>query len=137
MRNVAILVDGSFYLKQHRKYFKQNDAKQVAKDLVNHCVKHVYNANQGKNNKGYDREQERLYRIFFYDCPPIDKKIRHPLTDKDIDLSKSDITLFRNDLHNQLKQTRNLALRLGELDSKHARWKIKILKKKNNLLREN
>ncbi len=99
MRNVAILVDGDFYLKQHRKYFEQTDGKQVGKDILNHCLKHII------------KDEERLYRIFFYDCPPLTKKIHHPLTENLIDLSKSKIAIFRNDLHSQLKQTRNLLLK--------------------------
>ena len=131
MRNVAILVDGDFYLKQHRKYFQQTDAKQVAKDLLSHCLKHIYNQNQDTT---YDREQERLYRIFFYDCPPVLKKIHHPLTDKLIDFSKSNTAVFRSNLHKQLKQTRNLAIRLGILDEKNARWKVKDPKKERKFI---
>jgi len=50
MRSVAILVDGAFYLKQHRKYFKQTEAKQVAKDLLGHCLKHLYNRQETQVN---------------------------------------------------------------------------------------
>ena len=34
----AVLVDGAFYLKRHKAYFKKplNDAQKVAKDLLNH-----------------------------------------------------------------------------------------------------
>ena len=131
MRNVAILVDGDFYLKQHRKYFKQTDAEQVAKDLLSHCLKHIYNK---QTQQEYDRESERLYRIFFYDCPPVQKKIHHPLTDNLIDFSKSNTATFRSKLHKQLKQTRNLALRLGILDEKNARWKIKDPKKERKFI---
>jgi hypothetical protein len=34
MRDVAILVDGGFYLKRYK---KQTDGKQVAKGLLTHC----------------------------------------------------------------------------------------------------
>lgn len=133
MRNVAILVDGGFYLKQHRKHFNQNDAEQVAKDLLSHCLKHIYNK-QNQQEKEYDREPERLYRIFFYDCSPVQKKIHHPLTNNLIDFSKSNTATFRLNLHKQLKQTRNLALRLGVLDEKNARWKIKCPKKERKFI---
>ncbi len=134
MRNVAILVDGDFYLKQHRKYFKQVDAKKVAKNLLDHCLKHIEPESKLKNKF---REQERLYRIFFYDCPPIQKKIHHPLTNKSIDLSKTNLAIFRNDLHEQLKQTRNVALRLGMLDERNARWKIKDTNKERKFIAGN
>ena len=112
----AVLVDGAFYLKRHKAYFKKplNDAQKIAKDLLNHCLKHI------------DKENgERLYRIFFYDCPPVAKKMHHPLTNKAIDLGKTQTAIFRNNLHYQLKQTRNVALRLGYLDDVNGRWKIK------------
>ncbi|CAB5496944.1 hypothetical protein THERMOT_1624 [Bathymodiolus thermophilus thioautotrophic gill symbiont] len=119
MRNVAILVDGGFYLKHYK---KQTDVKQVVKRLVTHCLKHLHN--QSENNDRYITESERLYRIFFYDCPPMTKKLHHPITKKPIDLKKSKTAIFRQDLHKQLKQTRNVALRLGFLDERNARWKL-------------
>lgn len=133
MRNVAILVDGDFYLKQHRKYFEQTDVEQVAKDLLSHCLKHIYNKQDIQENS-FDREQERLYRIFFYDCPPIQKKIHHPLTNNLIDFSKSSTAIFRSNLHKQLKQTRNLALRLGVLDERNARWKVRDPKQERKFI---
>ncbi|SMN14588.1 hypothetical protein CRYPA_621 [uncultured Candidatus Thioglobus sp.] len=120
MRNVAILVDGGFYLKRCN---KQDDVKLLVKDLIAHCVKHIYN--QSKSHDKYITESERLYRIFFYDCPPITKKLQHPITKKSIDMSKSSTAIFRHALHDQLRKTRNVALRLGFLDEKNARWTLK------------
>lgn len=115
MRNIAILVDGAFYLKRHKIYFKNNkEISQVVKDLQTQCLKHV--------NK---EDNERLYRIFFYDCSPLLSKQHNPINKKSIDLSKTPISIFRNTLHSQLKQTRNFALRLGRLDETNGRWKIK------------
>lgn len=121
MRNVAILVDGSFYLKRYKKL---TDVKQVVKGLTTHCLKHVLNQPSKPNDK-YVTEQERLYRIFFYDCPPITKKLHNPITKKAIDLSKTKMAIFRQDLHKQLIQTRNVALRLGFLNEVNARWTLK------------
>ena len=121
----AVLVDGAFYLKRHKAYFKKplNDAQKVSKDLLSHCLKHI------------DKKAgERLYRIFFYDCPPVTKKMHHPLTNKAIDLGKSQTAVFRNNLHNQLKQTRNVALRLGYLDDVNGCWKIRDPEKEKRLL---
>ncbi len=124
MRDVAILVDGGFYLKRYKwRFGRQNEAKKITKDLLTHCLKHI--------NK---REQERLYRIFFYDCPPLIKKIKHPITNDEIDLSETSLAQFRFDLHTLLKQTRNVALRLGRLDEKNARWRVKSPKKQRDLI---
>lgn len=129
MRNVAILVDGAFYLKQHRKFYEQNDVEKVAKDLVSHCLRHISNSKRELEDGDYYQEPQRLYRIFFYDCPPLQKKVHHPLTGKLVDFGKTDVAEFRLNLHKQLRQTRNLALRLGVLDERNARWKIKDPKK--------
>ena len=132
MRNVAILVDGSFYLKQYPKFFgtitDATDAKRVVQDLQSHCLRHVYAPRVDQlpaHHREHHRELERLYRIFFYDCPPIQKKARHPITNAPIDFERTSTAIFRVGLHAQLKQTRNLALRLGALDERNARWKIK------------
>lgn len=114
LRNVAILVDGGFYLKGHARYFNlAKNAEETANDLTIHCLKHI------------DKKSERLYRIFFYDCAPLCKKIHHPISNKLIDLSKTDTAIFRHELHRQIKKKRNFALRLGFLDENNARWKIK------------
>ncbi len=88
MRDVAILVDGGFYLKRYK---KQPDGKQVAKGLLTHCLKHIHN--QSENNDRHITEPERLYRIFFYDCPPITKKLHHPITKKAVDFKTSKTAL--------------------------------------------
>ncbi len=119
MRNVAILVDGGFYLKLCK---KQTDASKVVDGLMTHCLKHLSNQ---KINKKYVDDPERLYRIFFYDCPPITKRLHHPITGRSVNLEKSTTAIFRNDLHNQLRKTRNVALRLGSLDEANARWTLK------------
>ncbi len=113
----AILVDGAFYLRRHHSFFgKENSSNpaKVATDLWTHCVKHIEK-----------KSDEYLYRIFFYDCPPIEKKLHHPLTNKAIDLSKSPAAIFRKTLHKELIKKRKVALRLGYLDDKNGRWKIK------------
>lgn len=130
MRNVAILVDGGFYLKLCK---EKLDAAKVVTGLTTHCLKHVRNQFSKKNDK-HINEPERLYRIFFYDCPPITKKLQHPITKKSIDLKQSATALFRQEIHNQLRKTRNVALRLGFLDERNARWTLKNPKQFKKLI---
>ncbi len=75
-------------------------------------------------------KKRELYRIFFYDCPPLAKKIRNPVSQKEEDLSRSATALFRNELHNILRTKRKLALRLGKI-ADYGAWQLhpKILKK--------
>lgn len=121
---VAILVDGDFYLRRHRIYFKNssqsNDARSVATDLMRHCMRHIH------------REKDTLYRIFFYDCPPLAKKLHNPISKRAMDLSKTDMYRFRTDLHKSLVRKPSMALRLGYLDD-HGEWMIKPVKKEQLL----
>jgi len=111
----AIMVDGGFFLRRYRILKGQTlDSRQVAKDLFTWSLKHL----EGKNN-----ELRELYRIFYYDCPPLNKKIFHPLTRELVDLGKSEEAVFRNGLHSELRKLRKVALRQGRL-ADYGNWVI-------------
>ena len=108
----AILVDAAFFLKRLPHIYptyNYRDPEVVAKTLYTMCMAHVTDA--------------ELYRILVYDCPPLDKKSHHPITQQPVDFSKLPGALFRLRFHEQLKRLRKVALRLGYL-SGH-RWIIK------------
>jgi len=69
-----------------------------------------------------------LYRIFYYDCLPYDKKQHNPVTGKSIDFSKTDQHKFQLEFLEELKKKRKVALRLGVLEDRK-RW---IIKPSNN-----
>lgn len=117
----AVMVDGGFFLRRYR-FLKGNtyDARQVAKDLFTWSLKHL----EGKNN-----ELRELYRIFYYDCPPLQKKIFHPLTKELIDLGKSQEAQFRMNLHSELRKLRKVALRQGRLGD-YGNWIVEPSKLK-------
>lgn len=111
----ACLVDGGFFLKRYGLcYGPGRPAYQVAKDLFTMCVAHLAQVE--------DSDRNDLYRIFFYDCPPLQKKVHHPITSKPIDFSKTDDYRFRHDLHLELISLRKVALRLGRLAEKRGGW---------------
>jgi len=117
MPATAILVDGGYFLKRYPHIYARGDPPDaVASNLFTMCIGHFDVLAQPKTD---------LYRIFFYDCPPVEKKVHHPLTGRAIDLSKSDEYMFRTQLHNALKRKRNVALRLGRLDEHSGGWSIK------------
>lgn len=110
---VAILVDGGFFLKRYRKCFPQASTHApatVAKNMYTMLLSHV--------------EKERLYRILFYDCPPLEKKAHYPVSGQSIDFSKTPIADFRREFHDELKKLRKVALRLGYLKSQDG-WVIR------------
>jgi uncharacterized LabA/DUF88 family protein len=111
-KSTAILVDGAFFLKRYRRCFKSaesHDARTVANNMYKMLLDHV--------------EDEELYRILYYDCPPLMKKAHNPITGKSIDFSKTDVALFRLEFFFELKKKRKIALRLGDLKDRNG-WLI-------------
>jgi uncharacterized LabA/DUF88 family protein len=99
----AILIDGDFFLKRYRLIYGAMTPRQIAQGMHRMCLEHL-------NQKDEKRD---LYRIFFYDCPPLSKKAHNPVTKKAIDFSRTSVAASRSELHNELRALRKLALRLG------------------------
>ena len=123
-KKTAILVDVVFFIKRYRaiKKIKDLNPKKTADDLWEMCIKHLKQKN----------ETYELYRIFYYDCLPYDKKQHNPVNGKSIDFSKTKQYKFQIDFFNELKKKRKVALRLGVLEEKR-RWIIKPSKTKELL----
>ena len=66
-----------------------------------------------------------MYRIFYYDCPPIDKQIFHTLLKRNIDFSRSNTKSWTLDFFNELSRKRKVALRLGELSENTVHYNLK------------
>jgi len=121
----AFLIDGDFFLRRYRRVYDSNfsfdtgDASIVTKQLFSMCQDHLKHWNR---QSGIDRD---LYRIFFYDAPPLKKRLHNPISKRAVNLEKSDVAIFRDVLHAELCKTRKVALRLGEVVSKGVTWKIK------------
>jgi len=101
----AILVDGAFYRKRAASLFGKLAPEERAKELFTYCCRHLQD----------DREHRNLYRIFYYDCPPSDKRIQEPVTKKTIDLGKTELYTWANDFFLELTKQRKIALRMGEV----------------------
>lgn len=106
MNKIAILVDGGFYRRRAQSLWGTKTAEERVSELINYCYRHV----NDKNDLNYN-----LYRIFYYDCPPMGKKVYHPLHAKTVDFSKSDLYTWMTEFLNSLKGRRKVALRLGAL----------------------
>ena len=110
---VAVLIDGSFFVKRFRTLYDKKrilSGADVATQLYTLSMKHV-----GKRNT--------LYRIFYYDCYPYDGKQQHPITGKTIDYKKTPEYLFRTELLKELTCKRKVALRMGTLKC-HNSWML-------------
>ena len=111
----AVLVDGDFYLRRYRTLMGNQPPDRAAKDLHKMCLDHL---RQGE-------QRRELFRIFFYDCPPLSKKVIHPLTEDQLDFSETDTANWRYSFHDEMKTLRKVALRMGYLNERNGHWTIK------------
>ncbi|KAB0587623.1 MULTISPECIES: NYN domain-containing protein [Edwardsiella] len=138
MKKTAVLIDGGYFIRRIdyflRKHFPDHelDSQQLVKIIWRIVRFHVEVPHGGHP----EREALELYRIYYYDCPPLDKQIKYPLP---TDGNKTPATknfkthapnILRTKLHEELRKTRKTALRMGVL-SNVGNWQIKehILKK--------
>lgn len=111
----AILVDGGFYRRRAQSKIGDKSPKERADELFEYCLKHLKSKHQ----------EAELYRIFYYDCPPMEKKIYHPFLKKQVDFSKTDLYTWTNEFFNELKKKRKTALRLGKLSDTQAHYSLR------------
>ena len=117
----AILVDGGFFLKRARTLWGDASPEDRAKELFTYCIQHLKDKN----------EHRRLYRIFYYDCPPLSNQQYHPLTDRTYYMKKTALYSWMTEFHSELRSKRKTALRFGEIAEAQAEYTLKkdILKK--------
>lgn len=136
MERTAIFVDGAFFIKRALRIFGPLSPSELAHNLWKYSLYHLYHRPPSGSLPDDPQAVEKLYRIFFYDCPPMSKKIEHPLTGKQIDFAKSERAIWRLGLHEELRKKRKVALRLGCVDDTNFAWTIsndnvkKLCKKK-------
>ncbi|MBI1389225.1 MAG: NYN domain-containing protein [bacterium] len=112
----AIVIDGSFFLKRFRYVFPDRnpfDAETVARTMHEMALKHI------------EAQGSQLYRIFYYDCPPLTVTVESAISKNSFDFSQTKTAQFRTRLLNEIKKKRKVALRLGRLDENGGQWKMK------------
>ncbi len=108
---VAILIDGGFFQYRSKDLWGSADARTRASQLEQYCAAHL------KFKRSGQTEYDRLYRIFYYDCPPAASNVYHPLLKKAVSLKNSELYTYMTAFHNELRSKRKLALRLGRLST--------------------
>ncbi len=111
----AILIDGGFYRRRANCRPGCKSASDAAEELISYCKKHLNN----------NEENRILYRIFYYDCLPMKKKMQLPISKDLFDYSKTDIFTWSESFMKELSTKRKLALRLGKLSEAQARYELK------------
>lgn len=115
---VAVLIDGGFFIKRYNALYNRHGSKTpivVANDIYRLAHYHVGNENY-------------LYRIFYYDCIPLDKRVHNPISNKCINFNNSPQAIFKRELIEELKKKRKVALRLGNLKTNSWQFKSGVVK---------
>lgn len=107
MTKTAFLVDGGFYRKRAQALWGQKSPQARAEELNRYIFKHL--------SKKDGEAQRELYRVFYYDCPPVEKKVFHPIKGRTVDFSKERMYVWANTFFNELKSKRKFALRMGKI----------------------
>ncbi|PJK28319.1 NYN domain-containing protein [Minwuia thermotolerans] len=115
MTKAAILIDGGYFLARLpsvRKTVDPNDPAQVA-DAIEHLVRsHLRQLNKVARQP---HDFALLYRCFYYDAIPYDRKAHLPVSGRGIDYARSAQAIFRRELFEALRRKRNFAIRLGSV----------------------
>lgn len=111
---VAVMIDGGYFIKRYNFNWNKKGTA-TASDVANHLYT-LAHSHIGKENY--------LYRIFYYDCLPLSKRVHNPITNRCIVFEKNPEAIFRREIIECLKQKRKVALRLGELKDTR-KWFIK------------
>lgn len=117
MIRTAILVDGGFYRKRAKYLWDKKTPSARAKELVAYCNAHIQDTHEAK-------DERYLYRVFYYDCPPLDKAVFHPLLRENVIFGKKETFSWTNDFYAELRKRRKFALRLGSLSDERAGFMI-------------
>jgi len=115
-RKTAILVDGGYYRKRAIDLWgKDKNAEDRAAELFKYCLLHISEPDEPRD----------LYRIFYYDCPPMRRDVIHPLTGETISFSEMAGTKWADAFFEALAKKRKVAIRRGELAETQAKYVLK------------
>lgn len=111
----AILIDGAFYRRRAYNLFGQKSPEDRADELIEYCTRHL-TCNGFRNS---------LYRIFYYDCPPMSGNLYHPALKKAICMKNTEVYKWSNAFFKALSHKRKLALRMGMIQEQESGFRIK------------
>ena len=120
MKNTAILIDGAFYRRRAVFLRGQKSPASRANELYAYCMAHIRDE---KSDPAF-HEDRNLYRILYYDCPPIKKTVFHPLRRQGINFGQSDTYSWAIDFYSELKKKRKVALLMGTISDANAHFAL-------------
>ena len=115
MTKAAILIDGGYFLKRLPFVRPSVDARDAS--AVVQCVDQLIQGHLKQLNKVHKASSiyKLLYRSFFYDARPYERKAHTPVQKLSLDYARSTQARFRRRLFKALQGRPNLAVRLGEV----------------------
>ena len=87
----AFLIDGGFFLKRYHRLQRSRTPREAARALHRMCLDHLLD--KSKNAATPPRPIGHLYRIFYYDCPPLTNKAHNPITHRAVDFSRTPLAV--------------------------------------------
>jgi uncharacterized LabA/DUF88 family protein len=127
----AVVIDGAFFLRRFKHRYPELDPHSpidVTLGVMWLAAAHVairVGADSSKligesrGVKTFDTrwtESADLYRIFFYDCAPLTKRVHYPISKRNLNLAQTSEAQARLAIHDALLKVRKVALRLGRLN---------------------
>ena len=117
MRKVVFMIDGWF---MRKRIYSLKTFHYDGSEIRKYCKSHL-------------RQDDYMYRIFYYDTEPLNKKGHNPITKKLIDFKNTPTAKAQEALLESIKKTPNFALRLGKTVWTQNGWVIKPDKLKDLL----
>ena len=121
--STAFLIDGGFFLKRYHRLQGSRTPREAAQALHRMCRDHL--EEKVRDAIGKPKRRRRLYRIFYYDCPPLTKKAHNPVSGRPINFSQTPLATWRLQFFEEMKKLRKVALRLGYLNERSGQWTLR------------
>ena len=105
---VVFMIDGWF---MRKRIYELKTFYYDGQNIRKYCLSHLR-----------AKDGDTLYRIFYYDTEPLDKKGENPISKAPIDFNKTTVALDQYKLLDSIKRTPNFALRLGKTAWRGNNW---------------
>lgn len=123
MTKTAVLIDGNFFIKRARKLWGEAAPERRAAECHAYALRHI----AIKRKRTIEYGDRSLYRVFYYDCPPLCKgSFKQPWSTRNTVFSrKNPSNLWMSTFHSELGAKRKVAMRMGELRAANAHYNLK------------
>lgn len=115
MRKTAVIVDGGYFTKSYTRVYKKFPSGGGVWSYVKRVHSYLNHEIPGGKTE--------IFRVFFYDCRPLSRKITNPVDKRVLDLSTTEQFRSNQKLQSQLICQPLICLRLGDLMPPSEGWR--------------